>query len=281
MPTTPMPKVRSQTSMRARPILAVGTSSQAISFLEKPTSLHKTSSVIHPNITPSTAQTFPDGLSPIARHNRTPSTISKRGHTRGPTIDDNSKGDFSGILDLTTLKVTKTEQNSHMDEGGYIMLAHVPRPIHFRRETKRLQTSPNKELDRSNSRILRRPKMPVIEPLPVKELAEIQSSFEKPLKYMQQEVKRYIERIRILDIADERRLKEGGYNEGRNETAVISREHALKVAGLTEEEKERMSAIDEGDQGFFRKMEAVLMDCLKRMEREERLSQEVGIDTLL
>ena len=273
-------RTRTSTTVRARPTLSVFTSAKPHSFTVKPT-LHKIASVIITNTSLATSQTLHDNSTSVGtRHSKTPSTLTRKVLAHCNALDEKAKNDTMGILELTSVQLFKNDLRSGMiDDGSSLKLT--------RTMTVKSKESPIKDIDGSlSARKERHGKALSLGPLApitsfdMREIAkEAQSSYVKPSRNLENEVRQYIQKLRLLDIADARKIRMGGVNVGRRELAMTSRDYACNVVGLTNDERERLMALEIEDMDFFRKMEAILVESLKRIERLERLSEEIGMQS--
>lgn len=272
-------RARTSTAVRARPKLSVFTSSKPHTFTGKPTH-HKISSGLITNTSLSTIQTIHDNsTSGGTRLSKTPSTLTRKALAHCGTLEEKAKNETMGILDLTSVQVFKPELQSGIIEDpsyGNALTLKLTRTM-----TAKSKETHIKEFDGPLSvRKERHGKTLSLGPIgsfDMREIArEAQSNYTKSSRNVEYEVRQYIQKLRLLDIADARKIRNGGVNVGRRELAMTSRDHAYNVMGLTYDERERLMDLEIEDMDFFKKMEAILVESLKRIERLERLNEEIG-----
>lgn len=265
---------RAQTANNPRPILKITTRSQTNidgpkSHVKKgPLNLSKiqTGSIN----TMATMATVHDSLTTTSLRSKTPLESVRKLLNRGVSIENKSKMPFTaGILDLTSVHTLNTQTS--LENWGTNTSHDSP---------YQLMTNRSKKDGKSTLRIERKedPKdnyIKIADLVPFK-MQKLPSRYEKSSIMGEREIREYISKLKIIDKADLRKLKTGGRGLEIMELAMRTKEQAMAVPGLTNEEKNKIKSFDIEDEDLFKKVELVLIENLRRIEKLERINQVVG-----
>ena len=261
---------RAQTANNPRPILRLVTSTQTNHdgkkiFTKKIPSKIQTSSIN----TVATMATVPDTSTATSFRSKTPLESVRKLLGRGVSLENRNKMPFTGILDLTSVHTLNTQTS--IENWGSNMSNESPYQINTNRSKKNRNQTLRQGINEENKDSY----IKVTDIVPLK-MEKLPSKFEKPSRMVEKEIREYISKIKILDQADLRRLKTGGRSLELLELAVKTKEQAMNIPGLTTDEKNRIKSLDIEDEDLFKKVEGILMENLRRVERMERVNQVIG-----
>lgn len=220
-----------------------------------------------------TLTTAQDSVSNLSIRSKTPLEERKRFFSGGRTIQQSkAKLKTSNLLDISSGATlpTRTASLSPADLTHNNSLEYLP---NHHNNSRNYQTL-NETIDLSSIRRSRVPLKAIhLTPLNLKQSP---GKFEKPSRSVEKEMDSYRNKVQTIDQLDSRRLRSRKYSEERSVIALACRESVSKISGLNNTEKGRLMSFSIDDDDYFQKVESLIFDTSKRIERDQRLNQVVG-----
>ena len=102
------------------------------------------------------------------------------------------------------------------------------------------------------------------------------SAYQRTNKSTERELDRYIKRAKAVSRAENRRVQTGSQDRGRRELIKTGKEYARTIEGLSVDEQDRLRKLEEEDDNYFKQMESIFVNGIKRIENIEKQGKDPG-----